>query len=45
MLGVLDWNVDECPGGQPQVIDLLTNIVYVSSLLLQEQFLKLYRHV
>ena len=35
MVGVLDWTVDQYLGGQPQVIDLRTNIVCISSLLLR----------
>ena len=45
MLGVVDWTVDECLGGQPQVIDLRTNIVCVSLLQLQKQFFELYRRL
>ena len=45
MLGIVDWTVDECLGGQPQVMDLGTNIVCVSPLLLQKQILELYRRL
>ena len=45
MFGVLDWTVEEFLGGRPQVIDLRTNIVCVSSLLLRKQFLELYRRL